>query len=283
MEVAIWTLIPFLLMLLSIAIIPLVKEHWWESNRNKLIVSLVLGVPTAIYLICAGMGSNLEHQMLFDYVPFIILLCALFVVTGGIHIGGDIEAKPATNTALLALGFVLASIMGTTGAAMLLIRPLIEINKERKYKVHTILFFIGLVANCGGLLTPLGDPPLFLLYLRGAEFTWFLGLLPEWAFVGAVLLILFFFVDSYYHKREPEVNLKLDASQKQPIHITGTLNFLWLAGVVASSSAETVNAHKLIAMAIVSITARIFLHLFINKHSFLFMIDCLSPRTDIPL
>ena len=234
MEVAIWTLIPFVLMLLSIAIIPLVKEHWWESNRNKLIVSLVLGVPTAIYLICAGMGSNLEHQMLFDYVPFIILLCALFVVTGGIHIGGDIEAKPATNTALLALGFVLASIMGTTGAAMLLIRPLIEINKERKYKVHTILFFIGLVANCGGLLTPLGDPPLFLLYLRGAEFTWFLGLLPEWAFVGAVLLILFFFVDSYYHKREPEVNLKLDATQKQPIHITGTLNFLWLAGVVAS-------------------------------------------------
>ena len=159
MEVAIWTLIPFVLMLLSIAIIPLVKEHWWESNRNKLIVSLILGVPTAIYLICAGMGSNLEHQMLFDYVPFIILLCALFVVTGGIHIGGDIEAKPATNTALLALGFVLASIMGTTGAAMLLIRPLIEINKERKYKVQTILFFIGLVANCGGLLNPLGDQP----------------------------------------------------------------------------------------------------------------------------
>lgn len=234
MEVQLWTLIPFLLMLLSIAIIPLVAEHWWESNRNKLIVSLILGVPTAIYLICAGMGHNLEHQMLFDYVPFIILLCALFVVTGGIHIGGDIEAKPATNTALLALGWVLASIMGTTGAAMLLIRPLIEINKERKYKVHTVLFFIALVANCGGLLTPLGDPPLFLLYLRGAEFTWFLSMLPQWAFVGAVLLVLFFITDSYYHKREPLVNLKLDATQKEPIHITGTLNFVWLVGVVAS-------------------------------------------------
>lgn len=234
MEVQLWTLIPFLLMLLSIAIIPLVAEHWWESNRNKLIVSLILGVPTAIYLICAGMGHNLEHQMLFDYVPFIILLCALFVVTGGIHIGGDIEAKPATNTALLALGWVLASIMGTTGAAMLLIRPLIEINKERKYKVHTVLFFIALVANCGGLLTPLGDPPLFLLYLRGAEFTWFLSMLPQWAFVGAVLLVLFFITDSYYHKREPQVNLQLDATQKEPIHITGTLNFVWLVGVVAS-------------------------------------------------
>lgn len=234
MEVQLWTLIPFLLMLLSIAIIPLVAEHWWESNRNKLIVSLILGVPTAIYLICVGLGHNLEHQMLFDYVPFIILLCALFVVTGGIHIGGDIEAKPATNTALLALGWVLASIMGTTGAAMLLIRPLIEINKERKYKVHTILFFIALVANCGGLLTPLGDPPLFLLYLRGAEFTWFLSMLPQWAFVGAMLLVLFFITDSYYHKREPQVNLKLDATQKEPIHITGTLNFVWLVGVVAS-------------------------------------------------
>ncbi len=234
MEVAIWTLIPFVLMLLSIAIVPLVAEHWWESNRNKFIVSLVLGVPTAIYLICAGMGHNLEHQMLFDYVPFIILLCALFVVTGGIHIGGDIEAKPATNTLILAIGFVLASIMGTTGAAMLLIRPLIEINKERKYKVHTILFFIALVANCGGLLTPLGDPPLFLLYLRGAEFTWFLGMLPEWAFVGALLLTAYFVADSYYHKREPQINLQLDKTQKQPIHMTGNINFLWLVGVVAS-------------------------------------------------
>ncbi|HOH96557.1 MAG TPA: sodium:proton antiporter, partial [Candidatus Enterocola sp.] len=165
-----WTLIPFGMMLMCIAIAPLFLEKSWEKNLNKLIVSLALGLPTAAYMIYIGLGEKVAHQLMFDYVPFIILLCSLFVVTGGIHLSGDIAAKPKINTLFLGIGYVLASIMGTTGAAMLLIRPIIATNAQRKHKTHTILFFIAAVANCGGLLTPLGDPPLFLLYLRGAEF-----------------------------------------------------------------------------------------------------------------
>ena len=161
--IPLWLSIPFIVMLLFIAIGPLFFHHWWEENKNKLIVSLVLGIPTAILLITRGLQHDLLHQILFDYIPFIILLGALFVITGGIHLEGDIEAKPAVNTLFLAIGGILASFMGTTGAAMLLIRPVIKTNMERKFKVHTILFFIAIVANCGGMLTPLGDPPLFLL------------------------------------------------------------------------------------------------------------------------
>ena len=229
-----WAMIPFGIMLLTIAVGPLVAEHWWENNRNKLIVSLFLGVPTAIYLIINGLAHNVEHQLVYDYVPFIILLCALFVTTGGIHLSGDIKAKPIINTAFLGLGWLLASFMGTTGAAMLLIRPLLATNSQRKYTVHTVLFFIALVANCGGLLTPLGDPPLFLLYLRGAEFSWFFTMLPQWAFVGVILLVLYYLFDSYYYKKEDWTNLSADSREIQPIRITGTINFIYLAGIIAS-------------------------------------------------
>ena len=166
-QVQLWMLIPFVVMLLTIAVAPLVAEHWWEKNRNKLIFTLLVSIPTAIFLVCVGLGHNVQHQLLFDYIPFIMLLLALFVVTGGINIRGDIAATPTVNTLLLFGGWMLASFMGTTGAAMLMIRPLLQINQQRKHRVHTVLFFIALVANCGGLLTPLGDPPLFLLYLRG--------------------------------------------------------------------------------------------------------------------
>lgn len=232
-----WLMIPFGLMLLMIAIGPLVAEHWWEKNANKLIVSLLLGVPTAVYLIVAyGMDGvhALEHQVIFDYVPFIILLLSLYVITGGIHFSGDLKAKPLVNTGFLALGWVLASIMGTTGAAMLLIRPVIATNQQRRYTVHTILFFIALVANCGGLLTPLGDPPLFMLFLRGASFTWFLKLLPEWAFTGLILLLIYFFLDTYYYKKEDATSLAADESEATPLVIKGNINFLYLIGVVLS-------------------------------------------------
>lgn len=229
-----WSMIPFALMLLMIAVGPLIAEKFWERNVNKLIVSLVLGVPTAVCLIMGGMMHELEHQLLFDYVPFIILLLSLFVITGGIHLSGDIKAKPIVNTGFLALGWVLASIMGTTGAAMLLIRPLITTNQQRKYTVHTILFFIALVANCGGLLTPLGDPPLFMLFLRGASFTWFLHLLPEWLFTGVILLVIYFCVDTYYYKREHWTSLSADAREKKPLKLYGGINFLYLLGVVLS-------------------------------------------------
>ena len=221
-------------MLLCIAIGPLVAEHWWENNKNKLIVSLVLGVPTAIWLCLNGMSHDLMHQMIFDYVPFIILLTALFTVTGGIHLSGDIPAKPSVNTLFLGIGLILASIMGTTGAAMLLIRPLIETNKERKNKVHTILFFIAIVANCGGLLTPLGDPPLFLLYLKGAPFTWFLNLFVEWAFAGILLLVIYYFVDSYCYKQEKKEDLIKDFQRVKPLRLSGNINFLYLAAIVCA-------------------------------------------------
>lgn len=236
-QIELWALIPFALMLASIAVLPLVAEHWWENNLHKLYVALGLAIPTSIYLILNDMGSNLEHQMLFDYIPFIILMGSLFVVTGGIHIRGDIQARPRNNTLIMAIGFLLASFIGTTGAAMLMIRLLIEINQQRKYKTHTMLFFIALVANCGGVLTPLGDPPLFLLYLRGAEFTWFMQLLPEWLFVGTILLIIYFFVDRFvYYRKEEIVDIMADVREKEPIRITGLINVIYLLGIILSVS-----------------------------------------------
>ena len=197
-----WSLIPFGLMLLMIAIGPLVAEHWWEKNANKLIVSLFLGVPVAVCLIMGGMMHELEHQIFFDYVPFIILLLSLFVITGGIHFSGDLKAKPWVNTGFLGLGWILSSVMGTTGAAMLLIRPLIETNKQ------------------------------FMLFLRGAHFSWFMHLAPEWAVTGLVLLTIYFAMDSYYYKKEHWTSLSADAREATPLVMKGTVNFLYLLGVV---------------------------------------------------
>jgi len=226
------SLLPFILMLGSIAVFPLAWNHFWEKNLNKLYIALLLSVPAIIFLVANGFSGRLYETIVFDYVPFLILLGALFTITGGIYLTGDIEAKPSVNTLFLAIGAVLASFMGTTGAAMLLIRPVIQTNKERKFKVHTILFFIGVVANCGGLLTPLGDPPLFMMYLRGAPFTWFFQLFPEWLVVNGLLLIAYFIVDSYYHKKEPVSAVIKDKSEIRPIRIEGNMNFIWLAGVV---------------------------------------------------
>ena len=233
-QVSAWLLIPFVLMLLSIAIGPVVAGHWWEKNVNKLIVALVLGIPTAGILLAQGFGHELEHQMVFDYIPFVTLLCGLFTVTGGIRLSGDIRATPAVNTLFLAVGAILASLMGTTGAAMLLIRPLLETNKQRKRTVYTVLFFIAIVANAGGLLTPLGDPPLFLLYLRGAPFAWFLHLAPESMIIDAVLLITYYFFDRYNYAHERPQDIARDNVQVEPLKIEGSINFLWLLGIVAS-------------------------------------------------
>ncbi|MCQ2322197.1 MAG: sodium:proton antiporter [Bacteroidales bacterium] len=235
-SVSLWTLIPFVLMLLSIAVFPLVKktEHFWENNRNKLIVSIVLSIPVIAIFAANGMTHNIIHQVVYDYVPFIALLLSLFIVTGGIFINIDIKAKPINNTIMLAIGMILASFMGTTGAAMLLIRPLLNINKERKHTVHTVLFFIAIVANCGGLLTPLGDPPLFMLYLRGASFGWFFGLFAEWLTAGLLLLAIYFVYDTIMYKKEDAESLLLDATNQEPLKIEGKINFVLLLGVIAS-------------------------------------------------
>lgn len=231
-----WMLIPFVVMLLCIAILPLTKlEEWWEHNLHKLYVSLILGVPTGIWLCVNGMSHELEHQMIYDYVPFILLLMALFVTTGGICIKGDLRATPLTNTIILFIGWILASFMGTTGAAMLLIRLLINTISERKYKAHTVLFFIAIVANCGGLLTPLGDPPLFLLFQKGAEFSWFFSLTPQWAVTGVLLLATYFCMDTYYYKREPKENIEDDNANITRISASGLINIFWLLCVIAST------------------------------------------------
>lgn len=243
-SVPLYSLIPFVLMLGSIAVLPLVAHHWWESNKNKLIVALVLGLITIGWIIFQNVTQSLGHEVLhhlnmelknavlYDYIPFICLLGSLFVVTGGILIGGDIESKPIVNTTILAIGSVLASLMGTTGAAMLLIRPLISTNKERKFKVHTILFFIATVANCGGLLTPLGDPPLFMMYLRGADFFWFLHLIPEWMIANVIILAVYFVVDTMMWKKESPEDKAFDKTNIEPITIKGKINFIYLIGIV---------------------------------------------------
>ena len=236
-DIELWSLIPFVLMLLSIATMPLIAEKWWESNFHKLCVALALAVPTGIYLIANGMGDNLVHQMLYDYIPFITLLCALFVVTGGIHTHGSMQARPKNNTITLAIGFLLASFIGTTGAAMLMIRPLIDMNQQRKHITHTILFFIALVANCGGVLTPLGDPPLFLLYLRGVDFFWFIGLLPQWATTGAILLTIYYITDRYiYYKKEPIEAVMADVRERENLKVSGKINIVYLLAIILTVS-----------------------------------------------
>ena len=233
-----WMLIPFVVMLLCIAVLPLVPKvgEWWEENLHKLYVSLILGVPVAIWLCVHGMSHDIIHQMVYDYVPFILLLMALFVTTGGICIRGDLKATPTTNTIIMAIGWVLASFMGTTGAAMLLIRLLLSTISQRKYKVHTVLFFIAIVANCGGLLSPLGDPPLFLLFQKGADFMWWMqNMLPEWAVTGAILLVIYYCVDLYYYKKEPIENIRADISEARQLRMTGLINIIWLLCVIAST------------------------------------------------
>lgn len=231
-----WLLIPFVIMLLSIAIAPLVIGKWWDKNSNKLLYVLCISIPTSIILISTGLGDELVHQMLYDYVPFIILLCALFVVTGGIKLSCDSVATPTVNTTMLFLGYAMASFVGTTGAAMLLVRPLLEMNRDRAWKAHTFFIFTAMVANCGGILTPLGDPPLFLLYLRGAPFSWFMEMYPQWVAIGAVLLAGYYIVDSYiYHKKE-YIGIRpshhYDDESGFTINIRGAKNFILLIGVV---------------------------------------------------
>lgn len=229
-------LIPFVCQLLCIAIFPLTKvEHWWEKNTHKLMVSFLLGVPVAVWLCMHGLSHELEHQMLYDYVPFILLLMALYVTTGGICIQGDLRATPRINCTILAIGYLFASFMGTTGAAMLLIRLLLQTNSQRKYTAHTVLFFIAMVANCGGILTPLGDPPLFLLFQKGTPFGWFMGMTPEWLVTGLLMLVVYYSLDSKFYKKESEERIQADKEEVERVTYTGLINLIWLACVVLST------------------------------------------------
>lgn len=230
-----WSILPFAAMLASIAVLPLVPatSHWWEKRSSQLTVALVLGLPVAVWMWVAG-GWQVVFASVVEYVQFIMLLLALFVVSGGIFLKGDIQATPRTNTVFLAIGGVLASFVGTTGAAMLLIRPLLNTNAERRYRMHTVLFTIFVVANCGGLLTPLGDPPLFLGFLRGVPFTWTFHLVPEWAFVNGVLLVSYYALDRWFYAQEPASAVREDRSEVEPLGLRGASNLIWFAIIIAA-------------------------------------------------
>jgi Na+/H+ antiporter NhaD/arsenite permease-like protein len=222
---------PFVLTLLGIAVIPLGWPHLWESHRNKALFAAVLGLPVVLY-VAAYDGHVVAHTAL-EYVSFIVLLGALFVISGGIVLRGDLRATAEVNTGFLATGALLANVIGTTGASMLLIRPLLRTNSpERKHISHLPIFFIFVVSNCAGLLTPLGDPPLFLGYLRGVPFFWTMRLVVEWLFVVGSLLAIFYAIDRVAVSREePSARLK-DLREYEPLRVAGAHNFVYLVGVL---------------------------------------------------
>jgi Na+/H+ antiporter NhaD/arsenite permease-like protein len=230
-----WSIAPFVLMLAAIAIAPLVPAlaRLWDRPRNQLIYALVLGIPVGIGVLVAG-RSDLVVNSLVEYGQFIVLLLSLFVVSGGIFLRGDLAATPRTNTIFLAIGGVLASFIGTTGAAMMLIRPLLNTNAERKHKAHTVVFTIFVVANCGGLLTPLGDPPLFLGFLRGVPFTWTLSLLPQWLFVNGLLLLTYWALDRRIIAHESPADVEIDRENVTPLRLAGATNLVWFAVIIVA-------------------------------------------------
>lgn len=233
-------MIPFLFLLLALAVFPLLPRlgRWWHSNLNRLLVSLLVAASTSLYLLMATdlgtLSHALHHALVDEYVPFMVLLFSLYVITGGIAIQGNLRATPATNTAILGLGTLLASLLGTTGASMLLIRPLLQTNRERTHRVHTVVFFIFLVSNIGGTLLPVGDPPLFLGFLHGVPFLWTLGLWKAWLLASIPLLATYFVWDTLLHRREPAMALLQDRLAVAPPRMDGGLNFLWLLLVLAA-------------------------------------------------
>ena len=231
------TALPFALLLLAIAVAPLAAPEWWHSNRNKAIVAAVVSLPVLLYLwFSAGEpGRHLLHEKFHEYLSFIVVIAALFVISGGIHIQGSLTGRPIVNTALLGAGAVLANVIGTTGASVLLIRPLLRANKRRKRVAHIVIFFIFIVANCGGLLTPIGDPPLLLGFLKGVPFGWTLHLWPQWLLVNGLLLLIFNRWDSWALDKD---EVELPGSQHaevlihEPLRVRGAVEILVLAGVI---------------------------------------------------
>lgn len=221
----------FVLLLLSIAVLPLINEHWWENNKNRAIVSFGLALPVLIFYLIES-PTAIVHSLA-EYFSFIVLLWALYTISGGIVLSGTIKGRPGVNTLFLAIGAVIANIFGTTGAAMLLIRPLLRANEGRQHKKHTIIFFIFLVANVGGCLTPLGDPPLFLGYLRGVPFEWTLKLAPVWIPTVLILLTIYYLWDLKAFRKESKES-QVPTGEIEPIRLDGKINFIFILGVLAA-------------------------------------------------
>jgi Na+/H+ antiporter NhaD/arsenite permease-like protein len=228
-----YTVIPFACMLLSIALLPLVAGTFWHHHFGK--ISAFWAATMAIPFVAVYKGIaiyEILHILLADYIPFIILLWALFTVSGGILLRGTLRGTPMVNTLIILIGTILASWMGTTGAAMLLIRPFLRANDYRKNRTFMVVFFIFLVANIGGALTPLGDPPLFLGFLHGVSFFWTFKILPHMLLTSGILLVIYFFLDSYHFKKEG--GQVPDDGEKKPLSLAGTYNFIFLAGIVGA-------------------------------------------------
>jgi Na+/H+ antiporter NhaD/arsenite permease-like protein len=228
-----WSCIPFACMLLSIALLPLLLPNFWHHHFGKVSAfwAAVLGIPF-LWIFKNDAVYEILHIILVDYVPFIILLWSLYTVSGGILLRGSLRGTPVVNTIILIIGALLASWMGTTGAAMLLIRPFLRANNYRKNKTFMVVFFIFLVANVGGSLTPLGDPPLFLGYLHGVTFFWTFNIMPHMLLVSVLLLIIYFFLDTYHYRKE-SASIPTEEA-KEALKIEGIYNFLFLGGVVGS-------------------------------------------------
>jgi Na+/H+ antiporter NhaD/arsenite permease-like protein len=238
-RLTLWWDLPFVGILLSIAVFPLVAPMWWHRNFGKVSAfwGLAFLIPFALQFGWQLTLFEIVHVALAEYVPFIILLLALFTVAGGVRLKGSLRGTPTVNTTILAIGTVLASFMGTTGAAMLLIRPVLRANAWRKHQVHTVVFFIFLVANIGGSLTPLGDPPLFLGFLKGVDFFWptthmFLPML----IMAIPLLAIYFVFDTYLMRKEdaPEAPAEGEPGKKEPLALEGSYNLLLLLAVMGA-------------------------------------------------
>jgi len=248
-----YSVIPFVVLLLCIALLPLFhfSEEWWEHNPNRLLVAVCCGGVTLIYYAFVyGQGvvdhtthavsapgwaaavTVLKNALLVEYIPFIALLFSLYVISGGIAIEGHLVGRPSLNTGLIATGALLASLIGTTGAAMLLIRPLLKANAKRRYIAHTVIFFIFVACNTGGCLLPIGDPPLFLGFLRGVSFFWTLKLWPQWLAMNCSLLAIYFVWDRWRYRSENHGEVEAEPENPQPFAIRGAINFAWLIGVI---------------------------------------------------
>lgn len=238
-ELPVWSIAPFLGLLATIGVLSFIVANYphapvskfWESNRNKLIISLLWSLPVILLLLSQGLYEPLLVS-LEDYFAFISLLFALYVISGGIYLEGDLRATPLINSAFLGVGAVLANLIGTTGASVLLIRPVLKTNSERERTRHIPVFFIFVVSNIGGSLLPIGDPPLFLGYLKGVPFFWTLTLFLPWLTAIALLIGLFYLWDSRAYKLESGYAMMLDQKEFEPLKLKGAINFVWLLGVL---------------------------------------------------
>jgi Na+/H+ antiporter NhaD/arsenite permease-like protein len=228
--------LPFAAMLLGIALLPLIVPHLWEHPAAPALLVLACSVPVLLMAAHTGNFHDLAHE-LEEYVAFIALIAALYVTAGGIHISGNPRGTPLVNVTFLGIGAVAASFIGTTGSSMLLIRPLLDANQERRHKQHLVIFFILLVANSAGLLTPLGDPPLYLGYLNGVPFHFPLTLWRVWLLAVGFLLVVFWMCDRLAYRREAPADLALDTAHATPIVVRGCVNLLLAGGIVALAAA----------------------------------------------